>query len=279
MNPVDHAIIAFLNQFAQRSCAFDSLVVLLATNYLLKTGLIVALMFWLWFRNDEKSADRRATLVFGLVASTAAVVLARLLSFAVTFRERPLRNPDLHFVLPNAVGSQAILGWNSFPSDNATLFFGIATCIFLVSRRGGVLALWHTFVVVGLARVYLGFHYPTDILAGALIGAGTVSLVAIPSLKTAVTRLPMRWMKEHPPSFHAALGLGVFLISTTFEPLYPIVRVSARLAEPTIEALRVERLPEALLIISALIFLAIALAFSHRRKPTDRRHRPLIHRS
>ena len=60
----------------------------------------MALVLWVWFQEDERSTNRRASLLLGLSASLIAVLLARILSFTVPFRERPLRNPDLHFVLP-----------------------------------------------------------------------------------------------------------------------------------------------------------------------------------
>ena len=214
MNPLDYHVITFLNQFANRSWTFDTLVFLLAQNSILKTGLIMALLGW-----TPRTA--RTTLVFGLIASCVGVLVNRLLSLMVPFRARPLRSAVIDFVVPQSVNPQTLLSWSSFPSDNATLFFGLALSIYLVSRRAGLLAFGHVLLVVGFARVYLGYHHPTDILAGALIGAGMVLLVMVPAIKTAVTRLPMPWQPEHPPSFHAALFVMMFLIAMTFEPVYP----------------------------------------------------------
>jgi undecaprenyl-diphosphatase len=226
MNLIDHEIVCWLNNFAARSEYFDESVLLISHNYLLKTGLFTVLLAWLWFREDDRSADRRTRLVFGLVASWMAVLVARILSFAVPFSERPLRNSDLQFVLPYSMHRDAILGWSSFPSDNAALYFGIAACIFLVSRRAGILAFCHALLVVAFARIYLGYHYPSDILAGALIGIGAVSLIQVPRLKVFVTRMPIHWLQYHPQRFYAAFFLLIFLTATTFEPLYPLVHIA-----------------------------------------------------
>jgi undecaprenyl-diphosphatase len=137
-------------------------------------------------------------------------------------------------VVPQSVNPQTLLSWSSLPSDHATLFFGLALSIYLVSRRAGLLAFGHVLLVVGFARVYLGYHHPTDILAGALIGAGMVLLVMVPAIKTAVTRLPMPWQPEHPPSFHAALFVMMFLIAMTFEPVYPLAGFVLTAAKATI---------------------------------------------
>jgi len=237
MNPLDAGVIAFVNQFAHRSPAFDVFVRELAGNEILKTGLIMTVLYWVWFREDGNREARRELLLFGIAASCAAVLAARVLALALPFRERPLRNPELHFVLPHAMSSSAVFGWSSFPSDNASLFFGVAFGIFLVSRRAGILALCHTTLVVAFARVYLGYHYPTDILAGAALGIGAVALGRVPAVRNAVTRVPMRWLRTRPQACHTAFCVGVFLIATTFEPLYPLARMALVVATTVVDAL------------------------------------------
>lgn len=69
----------------------------------------------------------------------------------------------------------------SFPSDHATMAGAVAVGLFLASRRWGVPAL-----VLGLlmaaTRVYVGAHYPGDVLAGfALGGAVAAALVLVGS--------------------------------------------------------------------------------------------------
>lgn len=65
---------------------------------------------------------------------------------------------------------------SSFPSDHATLTFAIAAMIFAFHRRlGAVLALLALWVAV--ARVYVGAHYPGDVLGGAALGVVTSMVV------------------------------------------------------------------------------------------------------
>ena len=59
----------------------------------------------------------------------------------------------------------------SFPSDHATASVAIATVLLLAHRRLGLVALAGA-ALVCVSRVYVGAHYPGDVLAGAAIGAG-----------------------------------------------------------------------------------------------------------
>jgi len=60
----------------------------------------------------------------------------------------------------------------SFPSGPATFFFALAVVVFLYNKKIGGWFLAAA-LLISLARVYVGVHYPADILAGALIGIFT----------------------------------------------------------------------------------------------------------
>jgi undecaprenyl-diphosphatase len=61
-------------------------------------------------------------------------------------------------------------GFGAFPSDHAALFFALAVGLFAWSRRAGLSGLLLA-SVFSVARVVVGFHYPSDMVAGAAMGA------------------------------------------------------------------------------------------------------------
>jgi undecaprenyl-diphosphatase len=64
----------------------------------------------------------------------------------------------------------------SFPSDHATAAFAIAFAILLFDATAGWIFMAAAVVIAG-GRVFIGVHYPGDVLAGALLGIGSALFV------------------------------------------------------------------------------------------------------
>jgi membrane-associated phospholipid phosphatase len=65
----------------------------------------------------------------------------------------------------------------SFPSDHASAAFAIAFAVLLFDRVAGTFFLAAA-VVIGVGRVFIGAHYPADVLAGCLVGLACAVVVA-----------------------------------------------------------------------------------------------------
>jgi undecaprenyl-diphosphatase len=88
MNSFDVSITSFLNRFSHRSFTFDEFVVFLSVTNLLKGGVIVGLIWWIWFEKEDVR-NKREALLAGLMASIPALMVAKILTL-VTFRCRPI---------------------------------------------------------------------------------------------------------------------------------------------------------------------------------------------
>src|SRR5690606_22988918 len=124
------------------------------------------------------------------------ILLARVLALTLPFRLRPLHNPPDGFSMPFEISTKYADGMSSFPSDHAALFFALATGVYLISKRAGILALIYALVVICLPRIYLGIHYPSDILGGATLGALTIFLLFKFDFSNRITAPIYRWKKD-----------------------------------------------------------------------------------
>jgi undecaprenyl-diphosphatase len=238
INPFDLSIIRFVQTFSQDDPVLDALVAEIARNSLLHGGVIMATFWWLWARSDDRQQERRESLVFALFASILAIFLARALALSLPFRARPMNNPLIAFQFPYSADPTTMIGWSSFPSDHAVLFFCFAACLWTISKRLGLLAFCHALFVVCLPLIYFGNHYPTDIVAGALLGMGVAFLSKIVPLRRIITRPALRWLDTHPASANAFLFLCSFEIAELFDSLRHIALSSYHSAEIALQTLR-----------------------------------------
>ena len=159
------SILSFLNRFAHRSLSFDQAVVFLSDANLLKGGVIVGMIWWIWFDRENVQRKREALLA-GLMACVPALVIVKILA-RLMFRARPLNELRLlsivHYGMDNSNWKQL----SSFPSDHAGFFLVISLGIFLASRRIGLVALGWTMFVILAGKMIQAQHAPFDIAAGS----------------------------------------------------------------------------------------------------------------
>ncbi len=85
-----------------------------------------------------------------------------------------IKRPRPYETYPNLIHPDEYDYGNSFPSAHTSMAFSTATSVFLNYKKWYVAVPLYTWAaVVGYSRMYLGQHYPTDVLAGAVVGAGS----------------------------------------------------------------------------------------------------------
>lgn len=236
MSDLDGALLAFINRFAERSWTFDSLVVLISDTALAKGYLVLPLFWWAWFRRAEGNEQDRRTVILTLLAGFLAIVLARFLQLTLPFRLRPLHTAGLQFIEPYSLPATVLSGWSSFPSDHASLFFALATGLCLISPVIGALAILHAGLIVSLPRIYLGLHFPTDVVSGAMVGIGVMSLVWRSRSSWSVVVEPvLAWSRKSPQTFFPCFFLLTAELAHLFEDTRALAENLWHIVKPLLE--------------------------------------------
>lgn len=221
----DFTIVLFLNKFVGKSRLLDGSVELFSDTSILHGVIFVALLWLIWFK--DKREESRIRLLMGGAAAVLAVLLSRLLQLALPFHARPLYNPDLQLTWPIGVEWGTLNHWNSFPSDHAAFYFALATLIWISDRRLGVYAFFWA-AITSSTRIYLGYHYPTDILGGVAVGIFMVVLFQKLPLPRVVYRL-LDWERYASPSFYAVAYIVSYQAGTLFADVRAIGHLIAQL--------------------------------------------------
>ncbi len=217
MNSFDSTILHFLNQFSQHSWFFDKTLQFVAASSLLKGGVVSTILVWLWFQDDELKSDARKHIIATIVCCPFAMLLARGLALTLPFRLRPIHEEVLNFVLPYGSDIESLESWSAFPSDHAVLFYTLSIGLLFASRKFGIFALIYTTVFIALPRIYLGLHYPTDILSGAFLGL-VIGWIGNQRLMINKISIPILLLSQSKPSlFYAISFLILFQISEMFK--------------------------------------------------------------
>ena len=217
MNFFDHTIIGFLNQFAQFSWTFDFIVRVISSNKLIKGGILLTILWWGWFKESENQENIRLHLISILFGCCAAILLGRGLALLLPYRLRPINEEGLGFLLPHGMEPTMMTGMSSFPSDHAVLFYTLSTGIFFISKKLGILSIIYTTLLIGLPRIYLLLHYPSDIFGGAFAGILTALLFNTEAFKKKVSQPVLNWSKLKPEIFYSGFFLITYQIADMFD--------------------------------------------------------------
>jgi undecaprenyl-diphosphatase len=132
----------------------------------------------------------------GLICNTIKHAVARPRPFVTLPDARVFGDVGDGYVPPeidrNGVNLAAAKGsHNSMPSSHAANWFA-ATMVLFLFYRGSAWFMLPPALAVSFSRVYNGVHYPSDVLAGAIIGAGYAAAAAI-AIETAWRRFGKKW--------------------------------------------------------------------------------------
>ncbi|MFD1508555.1 phosphatase PAP2 family protein [Lacimonas salitolerans] len=194
-----------LNQVVGQSVTFDLIADFIQESYLVKGLFATLVLVCILNARVDDSPNRRTDVFTTLIVIFAAIFLGRVLQMILPFSLRPLHTEGLDLELATGLTPDTLRNDSSFPSDHALMFFAMASSVLLYHRLAGIILMTHAVVIICLPRLVLGFHWFSDIVAGAAIG-GLMALLLHRQIARWLsgTRL-LDFQRSHPGVFHALL--------------------------------------------------------------------------
>ncbi len=155
---LDLKVFFFFNNLAGKWPFFDKTVIFFADHF--EYFAVAAFLVFVVF----SAYSRREKLRISLVAAISVIISRGIITEIIRYfyhRPRPFSvYPIIQLVTDTHY---------SFPSGHAAFFFALAIAIYFYNKKWGI-GFFAAAILMTLARVIAGVHYPSDILGGAVIG-------------------------------------------------------------------------------------------------------------
>ena len=154
----------------------DSLRIAIAYHFIrnpLISTLIYAIAFYFfWWKLDDQTQARRNHLM-GVICACVLSVLSTGLTRIWIAWPAPALSQQFQILFPNSLWGRGTT--NCFPSHSTLVYLTVAIGFLHLNRRVAIFLIPFTFLTVSLPRIYVGGHYPIDVV-GAVVLSVAASL-------------------------------------------------------------------------------------------------------
>jgi len=164
---MDYNLFLKMNNLVNKWINLDSLAIFFAKYFIYY--LIAGAIFFVFLIKTKKEKIRYIFLA-GVSIIFSRLMITELIRL-VWYRPRPFISHQVNLLVEHSASG-------SFPSGHSVFLFTLAMAIFFFNKKIGIIFFALSFLV-GLARVFIGFHYPLDIFGGFIIGVFSAWLVFI----------------------------------------------------------------------------------------------------
>jgi undecaprenyl-diphosphatase len=169
MLTLDEKLFLWINGLAGNIAPLDWFIQRIANDYvIIVSACFILLLLWFSTRNAALR-ERNQKAVACAAASLGISQLVVLGINSLFFRTRPFFELDTNLIFYQPTDS-------SFPSNSTTIVFAVAVAIYIYNKKAGTVLLIMA-SLLAFSRVFVGIHYPSDVLAGAVIGAAVAFIM------------------------------------------------------------------------------------------------------
>jgi membrane-associated phospholipid phosphatase len=146
----------------------------LQENHLVATWIFGAVSYVYWSRQNDHTSQRRVQLLRIVAAFVLAMIMAALLDLKVHWAA-PARTAGFQSLFPPYLWGYGTS--NSFPSHSTLAYLIVSIGLLRLNKAVGLLLVPYTLLFITLPRVYVGGHYPIDVVASILLSLLALSLI------------------------------------------------------------------------------------------------------
>ena len=159
---LDFQLFSWLNGLAGQNAILDEAARLLGNEFFMPStfGLLL-LGLWIATR-DARTREKNQKAIISTVLALALVTFLVHMAYFIYQRPRPFLVHEVNLLITPPSDP-------SFPSNSTSVAFSIAASVWIMNRPLGSILLIPA-SLVALSRVFMGVHYPSDILGGAAFG-------------------------------------------------------------------------------------------------------------
>ncbi|MEH7111268.1 undecaprenyl-diphosphatase [Neobacillus niacini] len=154
---MDDKIFRVINQFTGRYHLVDIFMIMISKKLRYVFAFLLVIM---WLQNNF---HKRITSFAG-ISALITLLITSVIKF-IYFKPRPFSKHWVNLLAPVPSKKDS-----TFPSKHTTIAFAIAISVFFYKRTLGCIMSLLAFLA-GLSRIWMGQHYPSDIIGSALIGS------------------------------------------------------------------------------------------------------------
>jgi undecaprenyl-diphosphatase len=154
---MDKRIFSAINQFAGRYKFLDIIMIAISQKF---RFLFILIFVFMWFRNHFYKK-----LVLNTGISILLTIILNIIIKLFYFKPRPFLNHLVHSLPPIPSKRNS-----TFPSKHTSLAFAAATFVFFYKRVIGFF-MYLLALLSGFSRIWMGQHYPSDIVGSAMLGS------------------------------------------------------------------------------------------------------------
>ncbi|KOS60192.1 undecaprenyl-diphosphatase [Lysinibacillus agricola] len=163
---MNYGLFHWINDIAGRYPFLDKGMIFITNSV---PYVVIVFMLFLWFTgNKEKRVEKQYTAIYIVFTCLLGLALNAILH-SVYYHRRPFVTYHVHQLVPHATDS-------SFVSDHAVLVFSVA-CTLLLRKDSWKYPVLVWAIIVGISRIFVGVHYPADVIGGALLSLGASMIV------------------------------------------------------------------------------------------------------